>query len=94
MDDKFHPQIYDFGLARSVEATVTGPVALHHNYAAPKLFVYTDDDTPYSENLTARTQESDIYAFGSLYYEVSNILGLLWKTAGTNCADPLRCYPF
>ena len=35
--------------------------------------MYTDDDTPYSERLTARTQESDIYAFGSLYYEVSNM---------------------
>ena len=47
--------------------------ALHHNFAAPELFGYTDDDRDDRANSTARTQESDVYAFGCLYYEVSYI---------------------
>ena len=44
--------------------------ALRLNFAAPELLGYRDKDTDHS---TARTQESDIYAFGCLYYEVSYI---------------------
>ena len=50
-----------------------GSGVLHHNFAAPELFGYIDDDTDDIENSTARTQESDVYAFGCLYYEVSYI---------------------
>jgi hypothetical protein len=73
LDDEFHAQIHDFGLSRHSDDTVTESGALHYNFAAPELFEYTDDNTDDSENSTARTQESDVYAFGCLYYEVSYI---------------------
>ena len=47
--------------------------ALHHNFAAPELFGHIDDDTDDRASSAARTQESDVYAFGCLYYEVSYI---------------------
>ena len=50
-----------------------GSKVLHHNFAAPELFGHIYDDTDDVENSTARTQESDIYAFGCLYYEVSHV---------------------
>ena len=66
MDHNFHVQIADFGLTRLSEATATRSGALHINFAAPELFGLTDDDDD------GRTQKSDVYAFGCLYYEVGN----------------------
>ena len=40
------------------------------HFAAPELFGSLDDDDDDSADDSARTQMSDIYAFGCLYYEV------------------------
>ena len=79
LDANFHVQIADFGLTRHVEATVTRSGALHYNFAAPELLgdlneledEFVSESEEYGQ-LTTRTQKSDIYAFGCLYYEVSN----------------------
>ena len=67
MDADFHVQITDFGLTRLSDATATRSGALHLNFAAPELFDGDNDDA------AIRTKESDVYAFGCLYYEVGNI---------------------
>ncbi|KAF8333355.1 kinase-like domain-containing protein, partial [Amanita rubescens] len=65
LDDDLHVKIADFGLTRVLNATNTRSGALHANFAAPELFeCLSDDDVP------ARTHNSDVYAFGCLYYEV------------------------
>ena len=48
---------------------------LCHNFSAPELLCRNidNDDTDDSKNSMAQTQESDVYAFGCLYYEVSYI---------------------
>ena len=57
---------------------VTGYGSLHENFAAPELFV--NSDGPESESATTTTEESDIYAFGCLYYEASNISMLVFDS--------------
>ena len=69
LDADLHVKIADFGLARLLEGTVTRSGALHLNFAAPELFGAFLDDA--SDDVPARTQKSDVYAFGCLYYEVS-----------------------
>ena len=64
LDANFQVQIADFGLTRLSEATATGSRALHRNFAAPELFE--------SDDGAVKTQESDLYAFGCLYYEVGD----------------------
>jgi hypothetical protein len=74
LDDEFHAQIHDFGLSRHSDDTVTGSGVLHLNFAAPELLGCTDANTDkLEEHSTARTQVSDVYSFGCLYYEVSYI---------------------
>ena len=70
MDANFHVQIADFGLTRLSDATATHSGALHLHFAAPELFRFTDDED--DEEAAARTRKSDVYAFGCLYYEVSD----------------------
>ena len=70
LDDNFHIQIADFGLTRLSEATNTRSGALHLNLAAPELLGQSEDDESPSDDPPPRTQMSDIYAFGCLYYEV------------------------
>ena len=69
LDADLQVKIADFGLTRVLEATVTRWGALHFNFAAPELFGGFEDDA--SDDVPARTQKSDVYAFGCLYYEVS-----------------------
>ena len=63
LDAELEVKITDFGLTRR---TALGTGALRHNFAAPELFACDSEDS------TTRTHESDIYAFGCLYYEVSH----------------------
>ena len=68
MDDELHVKIADFGLTRVSDATNTQSGAFHCNFAAPELFgpPELDADVPPAP----RTQNSDVFAFGCLYYEV------------------------
>ena len=70
LDANLHVQIADFGLTRLSEATNTKSGALHVNFAAPELFGYCGDDDAEDDDAPIRTQKSDVYAFGCLYYEV------------------------
>ncbi|KAF8339469.1 kinase-like domain-containing protein, partial [Amanita rubescens] len=78
LDDNFHVQIADFGLTRLSEATNTKSGALHLNFAAPELFGICEDDDNPPDDPPPRTQMSDVYAFGCLFYEVGH----------NNYADP------
>ena len=56
------------------------------NFAAPELFGFSEDDDSCSNDTPARTQMSDVYAFGCLYYEVgSNKYAYMFSL---NCLDP------
>ena len=70
LDADLHVKIADFGLTRLSEATNTKSGALHVNFAAPELFGYCEDDDSEDDDAPIRTQKSDVYAFGCLYYEV------------------------
>ncbi|KAF8332882.1 kinase-like domain-containing protein, partial [Amanita rubescens] len=70
LDDDLHIKIADFGLTRLSEATNTRSGALHLNFAAPELFGLSEDDDDPSDDTPPRTQMSDVYAFGCLYYEI------------------------
>ena len=77
LDSDFHCQITDFGLTRCSEATVawTTKTFVAH-YAAPELFGMCSVcnkmgcDGCHPEHRTTKTLETDVYAFGCLYYEV------------------------
>ncbi|KAF8326237.1 kinase-like domain-containing protein, partial [Amanita rubescens] len=80
LDPDLHCQITDFGSTRHAEATVTRTTtALCLSFAAPELFGVciecgrSDCDgcyEGYEKHHTCKTTETDVYAFGSLYYAV------------------------
>ncbi|KAF8339488.1 kinase-like domain-containing protein, partial [Amanita rubescens] len=63
LDMAFHAQIADFGLTIRADVTATrSTTPLTLRFAAPELF----DDKQKSK----KTHETDVYAFGCLYYEI------------------------
>ncbi|KAF8328947.1 kinase-like domain-containing protein [Amanita rubescens] len=70
LDSNLHVQIADFGLTRLSDATNTRSGARHLNFAAPELFGILEADNDESDDVPPRTQRSDVYAFGCLYYEI------------------------
>ncbi|KAF8338652.1 kinase-like domain-containing protein [Amanita rubescens] len=71
LDANLHVQIADFGLTRLLDTTNTQSGAKHVNFSAPELFGCPEDaDNPSEDVEPARTQMSDVYAFGCLYYEI------------------------
>ncbi|KAF8730341.1 hypothetical protein AX14_005640 [Amanita brunnescens Koide BX004] len=66
LDANLHVKIADFGLTRVLEATNSRSRTRHFNFAAPELFGIDDDE----DFEPIRTQKSDVYAFGCLYYEI------------------------
>ena len=69
MDLNLHVQIADFGLTRLSDATNTQSGAKHLYFSAPELFGFFDNND--LDDVPARTQMTDVYAFGCLFYEVS-----------------------
>ncbi|KAF8326171.1 kinase-like domain-containing protein [Amanita rubescens] len=72
LDADFRVQIADLGLTRLLDATNTQSGAKHINFSAPELFGCledVDDSDPSAED-PLRTQMSDVYAFGCIYYEI------------------------
>ena len=53
----------DFGLSRDSDATAASSLEMYNSLAAPEL-------SSGEEEINKRTDKSDIYAFGCLYYEV------------------------
>ena len=80
LDSELHCKIADFGLARHAEATFSRSTRTFlPNFAAPELFgMCTKCSEPecggchegHGEHHTGKTTESDVYAFGCLYYAV------------------------
>jgi len=70
LDENLHVQIASFGLTRLSAATNTKSGFFSINVAAPELFGVSEDDDSFRDDVPLRTQMSDVYAFGCLYYEI------------------------
>ena len=104
LDSEIHCQITDFGLTRCSKATVawTTKTFVAH-YAAPELFGMCcvcskmGCDGCHPEHRTTKTLETDVYAFGCLYYEVRLKCSVLVFSSTLNyvtCTDILWCRSF
>ncbi len=88
LDSTFQCQISGFGLTR--HSTVTTSSIL--NFAAPELFVRSDKcDQP---DLDMRTVQTDVYAFGCLYYTVGVSIYSVRFTLTLTHPDIFRCRTF
>ena len=67
LDYDFHVRIADFGLTRDSDATATTNRSMSYRFAAPELF---GSDGTEDDDRLKRTEKTDVYAFGCLYYEV------------------------
>ncbi|KAM6503101.1 Protein kinase-like domain containing protein, partial [Amanita muscaria] len=65
LDSEFHVKISDFGSTKHTDSTATKTCAMTIRFSAPELFSDEEDQA-----LWKRTKETDIYAFGCLYYEI------------------------
>ena len=84
LDSEFHCRITDFGSTRHCDVTVTrSTTTLSFNFAAPELIGMCatcgelDCDEPHNdedEQHNIKTMETDVYAFGCLYYAVCSML--------------------
>ena len=98
LDSEFHCQVTDFGLTRHSEATVAWTTKTFvPNYAAPELFgmcstCVRPECKGCHQGHSGKTMETDVYAYGCLYYAVrlKHFLTCLacWMTT---CTDILRC---
>ncbi|KAF8631112.1 hypothetical protein AX17_005157 [Amanita inopinata Kibby_2008] len=74
LDSKLRVQIADFGLTRHSDATATKTLAFSPSFAAPELLSMfdelDDDDMDDHTETVLRTEKTDVFAFGSLYYEI------------------------
>jgi serine/threonine protein kinase len=76
LDSEFHCQITDFGLTRHSEATTTqSTAAVAYRFAAPELFglclsCNQPDCDGCGGSSGRKTMQTDVYAFGCLYYAV------------------------
>ena len=76
LDSGFHCQITDFGLTRHFDATVVQSTKTFvSNFAAPELFGMCSECCQQkckgcSNAYRRKTMETDVYAFGCLYYAV------------------------
>ncbi|KAF8326438.1 kinase-like domain-containing protein [Amanita rubescens] len=77
LDSQFHCKIVDFGLTRHSDATATGTLSYTPHYAAPELFSNcVECNNPECNGCRGKhrapkkTMETDVYAFGCLYYAV------------------------
>jgi serine/threonine protein kinase len=79
LDSDLHCQIVDFGLTRHSDATTTGDLAFSTGFVAPELFGKCTECSKYDCDgrrpghavQRKKTMETDVYAFGCLYYSVS-----------------------
>ena len=96
LDSSFHCQISGFGLARQSAATKSWML----NFTAPELFVRSDkrghSDARYEYyNLRNRkTMQTDVYAFGCLYYTVGVSVYSVCLTLTLTRPDIFRCRAF
>ena len=77
IDPEFHCYITDFGLTRHIESTLSpSATAISINYAAPELVgmcatccTFECNGCPGHEKV--KTTQTDVYAYGCLYYAVN-----------------------
>lgn len=105
LDADFHCQIADIGLTQNSDAIITLSASTFlFNYAAPELFITqseNDDDILYEgqdSHKGSKTVETDIYAFGCLYYAVRfsflDLVGLVLLSRATSLQIWFDAVPF